>query len=113
MSQNKIPIITSLIILSIWLVLFAFRLIGSGIDYDRVNKGLEPLFTYDEVAYKDGGSIKYIGFGYSIMKLNRFYIADDQPAGREKGAILNYRLNWLFFKMNTKKQTYVVHEETQ
>ena len=111
MTQKTKFIIGSLSILLIWIGLFALRLFGGAVDYERVNKGLDPLFAYDKVMYKDGGTIAYFGFGYSIRKLNRFYTVDERPMGYQKGTSLIYSMNWLFFNLDGKQQTYIVYED--
>ena len=113
MNRKRKVIIISIVTSLIWAGLFSFRLLASNIDYNRVDKGLDPLFTYSEVMYRDGGTIRYFGFGYSVLKLNRLPDIERHPLGYEKGAILTYGLNWLFFEFNDKKNTYVSELKSQ
>lgn len=93
----------SIIILGIWLILFLARFSFSKIDYARVDNGKKPIFNYDALYYNDGGTEVYYCFGYSLTRFYRVRIENDLPVGYDKGPIIEYKMNWLFFPLENKK----------
>ncbi len=101
----------TLIIFCLWFLLFCVRFIFSKIDYDRVNNGLKPILAFGFSAYKDGGTVTYDCFGYSLTRLYRFRFENGMPIGYDVGPIIKHNLNWLFFSLEDKQNINFVPRE--
>lgn len=59
----------------IFLILIAIILstisIFAIIDFQKVKKGGEPIFCFEQNKIRDGGTIEYIGFGYKIIDFHK------------------------------------------
>jgi hypothetical protein len=50
---------------------FALSWAAGEFDFDRARVGQKPWFALEVAQYKDGGSIGYRGFGYSLKKVRQ------------------------------------------
>lgn len=105
-------ITTTKIILCLWVILFFARFIFAKFDYDRVNNGKKPIFFYGAGAFADGGTVTYYGFGYDLTSLCRFRVKNNLPIGYDKGPIIEYKMSWLFFPLENKKNITFVPNPT-
>ena len=53
------------------ILIVAMLSVATWVDYSRAKSSKAPMFTYDTVHYKDGGSVKSSGIFYTITDLNR------------------------------------------
>ena len=40
------------------------------IDYNRVRKLENPMFCFNNITYRDGGTKEYLGLGYKVIDFN-------------------------------------------
>lgn len=76
-SKIKKLFIVILIIALVWILFFT-------VDYIRVKQQKLPVFCFKFVfAYKDGGTVEYIGFGYKVIDFHKLVYGEEQWYGKE------------------------------
>lgn len=78
-SKIKKLFIVILIIALVWILFFS-------VDYIRVKQQKLPIFCFnffDLYAYRDGGTVEYIGFGYKVIDFHKLVYGEEQWYGKE------------------------------
>lgn len=69
------------IALIVFLAVILISIIFFQVDYARVKRGKEPIFSIKIATYLDGGTTDYLGLGYKIINFNRLSGYDEIKIG--------------------------------
>ena len=70
--------------------LFFDVVITSKIDFNRINKNTNPIFSFPMDYIKDGGTKVYLGMGYQIISWHQLYIKTGNKPAYMVGTELHY-----------------------
>ena len=106
-------------IIVIYLLVTILTALMANIDYNRVKKGKEPIFTGSRIGYADGGSGDYYSVLYLITDINGYSNHTPRPEwahgdswAYDEGVSLAYRFPYLCPWWNNKVEfETVINEE--
>ena len=108
--KQRLVIVIGASVVALWLSVVVLRVVCSGIDYGRVDRGSYPAFCLARRYVHDGGTVHYQGLGYRIIRRCRLHPGNGGYIGYDYGPILRYQLNWLFLPLSDRKHVRYVQD---